>query len=99
MPHGDHDKDHDRDHDGDRDRDHDKDNDHPRTSIYSFVGAENVCGAVGPLGPTGCDYNNVKSIAWNGDAVNVALVQANPTGPAIVKNLTIPLSKFVPLAK
>jgi hypothetical protein len=82
MPHGDHDK------------DHDKDNDRPRTFIYSFVGAENVC-----AGAATCDNNNVQSIAWNGDAVNVALVQANPTGPAIVKNLTIPLAKFTPLAK
>ena len=103
------DKDHDRDYDNDcdkdrnldkdHDKDHDKDNDRPQTFIYPFVGAENVCGAVGPLGPTGCDYNKVKSIAWSGDAVNVALVQANPTGPAIIMNLTIPLSKFVPLSK
>ncbi len=95
MPHDDHDKDHGRDKDGNHNGDHDR----PRTLIYSFVGTENVCGAVGPLGPTGCDNNNVKSIAWNGDSVNVTLVQANPTGPAIVKSLTIPIAKFVPLAK
>jgi len=72
---------------------------HPHTLIYSFVGAENVCGDVGPLGPTSCDSKKVKSIAWNGDSVNVVLVQANPTGRAILKNLTIPLSKFVPLSR
>ncbi|MFZ1086962.1 MAG: hypothetical protein WAN35_18515 [Terracidiphilus sp.] len=99
------DKDHDRgydkncDKDRNLDKDHDKDNDRPQTFIYPFIGAENVCGAIGPHGPTGCDYNKVKSIAWNGDAVNVVLVQANPTGPAILKNLTIPISKFVPLSK
>ncbi len=95
MPKGENDPDRDKDHDTDRGRG----NDRPRTLIYSFVGAENVCGAVGPLGKTGCDSNNVRSLAWNGDAVNVALVQANPTGPAIVKNLTIPLSKFMPIRK
>jgi hypothetical protein len=83
---------------GDKDRehgaDHDRDEDIPRTLIYSFVGAENVC-----AGAANCDSNNVRSIAWNGDSVNVALVQANPTGPATVTNLTIPLSKFVPLGK
>jgi len=94
IPHGERDKDRDKDHDGDRDRDHDRDNDWPRTFIYSFTGAENVC-----AGAATCDSNNVRSIAWNGDAVKVTLIQANPTGPAIVKNLTIPLSKFVPLAK
>jgi hypothetical protein len=94
MPHSDRDKDHDKDHDGDHDRDHDRDNDRPRTLTYSFVGAENVC-----AGAATCDSNNVRSIAWNGDTVNVALVQANPTGPSIVTNLTIPISKFVPLAK
>jgi hypothetical protein len=31
--------------------------------------------------------------------VKVALIQANPAGKAIEKALTIPLSKFVPLAK
>ena len=85
-----HDGDHDRGHNGD----HDRDNDVPRTLIYSFVGAENVC-----AGAATCDSNNVRSIAWNGDSVNVALIQANPSGPAIVLNLTIPLSKFVPLTK
>ena len=94
----DNDRDHDRDHDKDRIDDHNRDhrgnNDLPRTLIYSFVGAENVC-----AGAATCDSNNVRSIAWNGDAVNVSLIQANPTGPAIVTSLTIPLSKFVPLAK
>jgi hypothetical protein len=99
MPRSDSDKDHDKDKDGDHQGEHYRDNDRPRTLTYSFVGAENVCGAVGPQGPTGCDNNNVRSIAWSGDSVKVALVQANPTGPAIVKNLTIPLSKFVPIGK
>jgi hypothetical protein len=90
MPHGERDEDHDCDHD----RGHDKNRDQPRTLTYSFTGAENVC-----AGAATCDYNNVRSIAWNGDSVNIALVQANPSGPAIVKNLAIPLSKFVPLAK
>jgi len=83
---------------GDKDKehvaDHDRDEDVPRTLIYSFVGAENVC-----AGAATCDSNNVRSITWNGDSVDVALVQANATGPAIVMNLTIPISKFVPLAK
>jgi hypothetical protein len=81
----------------DRDEDHMKDRDRkdlPRTFVYKFVGTEDVC-----AGDANCDSSNVRSVAWNGDSVNVALVQANPTGPAIVKNLTIPLSKFVPLAK
>jgi uncharacterized membrane protein YkoI len=86
MPHGDKDKEH--------EGDHDRDSDLPRTLIYPLVGAENVC-----AGAATCDYNNVKSIAWNGNAVNVALMQANPGGKAIVKNLTIPLSKFVPVGK
>ncbi len=103
MPNDDRDKDHQGEQNGIHSENHDQGhrvgNDRPRTLIYSFVGAENVCGAVGPLGKTGCDSNNVRSLAWNGDAVNVALVQANPTGPAIVKNLTIPLSKFMPIRK
>lgn len=74
--------------------DNDRENDLPQTLIYSLIGAEDVCAGVAH-----CDYNNVRSIAWNGDSVNVALIQANPTGPAIVKNLTIPISKFVPLGK
>jgi hypothetical protein len=85
-------------HHGDKEReyegDHDRDNDLPLTLTYPFAGTENVC-----AGAATCDNNNVRSVAWNGDAVNVALVQANPTGPAIVKNLTIPLSKFIPLTK
>jgi len=68
--------------------------DHPQTLIYSFAGTENVC-----TGATYCDSNNIRSVAWDGDKVKVPLVQANPTGPAIVKNLTVPLSKFVPLTK
>jgi len=67
--------------------------DHPRTSIYTFTGANNVC-----AGAASCDNNNVKSIAWNGNSVNVALIQANPGGKAIEKDLTIPLSKFVPIS-
>jgi hypothetical protein len=94
MPRDDRDKGHDRDHIENHDIDHRKDNDQPRTFVYTFVDAEDVC-----AGAAHCDYNNVRSVAWNGDAVNVALIQANPTGPAIEKDLTIPLSKFVPLAK
>ncbi len=89
-----HDGDRDKEHEFDHDREHDKERDLPRTFVYSFTGAENVC-----AGAASCNSNNVRSVAWNGDSVNVALVQANPTGPAIVKNLTIPLSKFVPTAK
>jgi hypothetical protein len=96
MPHDDSDKnlDRDKEHEGDRDRGRDRYNDRPQTLTYKFVGTQNVC-----AGAATCDSNNVHSIAWNGDSVNVSLVQANSTGPAIVKNLTIPLSKFVPLAK
>ena len=98
MPRDDRDKDHDRDHDKDHIEDHDQDhrvdNDWPRTFVYAFVGAENVCADA-----KYCDSNNVRSIAWDGEKIKVVLIQANPAGPAIVKNLTIPLSKFVPLAK
>lgn len=92
MPRDDSDEDHDR--NRDRDKDQREDSSRPRTLIYTFAGVENVC-----AGAAYCDSNNVRSLAWDGDKVNVALVQANPSGPAIVKNLTIPLSKFVPLAK
>ncbi len=94
----DHDRDRDRGHDRDREGDHDRDhrgyNDRPRTFIYTFTGTEDVC-----AGAATCDSNNVRSIAWNGDSVDVALIQVNPTGPAIEKDLTIPLSKFVPIGK
>jgi hypothetical protein len=66
----------------------------PQTSTHRLVGAEDVCS-----GAANCDHNNVRSIAWNGDTVNVALIQANPTGKAIEKDITIPLSKFVPIGK
>ncbi len=62
--------------------------------IYSFVGPEDVC-----AGAKYCDSNNVKSIAWDGDTIKVALIQANPGGPRIEKDLTIPASKFVPIGK
>lgn len=65
----------------------------PQTSIHSFVGADDVC-----AGASTCDYNNVKSVAWNGDAINVALIKANPGGAKIEKDLTIPLSSFVPIS-
>ena len=65
----------------------------PQTSIYTFTGADDVC-----AGAASCDYNNVKSVAWNGNSVNVALIKANPRGKAIEKDLTVPLSKFVPIA-
>jgi len=67
-------------------------NDIPQTSTYRFIGVEDVC-----AGAANCGYNNVRSIAWDGDTVNVALIQANPTGKAIEKDITIPLSKFVPI--
>lgn len=69
----------------------DKD-DHPRTSIYTFTGANDVC-----AGAATCDNYNVKSVAWNNNSINVALIQANPGGKAIEKDLTIPLSSFVPI--
>jgi hypothetical protein len=102
MPRNERDKEYDNDRIEDHDRDrpdnhgheHDHDHDRPRTLIYSFVGTEDVC-----AGASHCDNNNVRSVAWNGDAVKVALIQANPAGKAIEKALTIPLSKFVPLAK
>ena len=72
----------------DRDRGH-----RPQTSVYTFTGADDVC-----AGAKYCDNNNVKSVAWNGNSVNVALIKANPSGKAIEKDLTIPLSKFVPVA-
>ncbi len=90
----DRDRDKSRDHDGDHDRDHRGENDRPRTFIYTFTGTEDVC-----AGAATCDSNNVRSIAWNGDSVDVALIQVNPTGPAIEKDLTIPISKFVPIGK
>jgi len=65
----------------------------PQTSIYTFTGAEDVC-----AGAANCDNNNVRSVAWNGDSINVALIQANQGGRAIEKDLTIPVSKFVPIS-
>jgi hypothetical protein len=64
--------------------------DRPTTSIYTFAGANDVC-----AGAASCDKNNVKSIAWNGNSINIALIQANPGGKAIEKDLTIPLRSFV----
>jgi hypothetical protein len=81
-------------HKGDDDRDRDREEDQPRTYAYQLIGAENVC-----AGAANCDSNNVRSLTWDGETVKAVLIQANPTGPAIVKNLTIPLSKFVPLEK
>lgn len=85
---------HNGDQDGECEGNHDRDNEMLLTFIYPLVGAENVC-----AGAANCDYNNVRSLAWDGDTVKIALIQANPTGKAIEKDLSIPLSKFVPLAK
>ena len=85
-------------HHGDKDRehegDHDRDSDVPRTLIYPLVGAENVC-----AGAAYCDSNNVKSIAWGGDTIKVALMILPRPGKPTEKDLTIPLSKFVPVDK
>jgi hypothetical protein len=69
----------------------DKD-DLPRTLTYKFTGPDNVC-----AGASSCDYSNVGSVAWDGNEVKVVLIKANPTGAAIKKNVTVPLSRFVPI--
>ena len=67
---------------------------HPRTSIYTFTGANDVC-----AGAANCDYNNVKSVAWNGSSIKVSLIRANPGGKAIEKDLTVPVRSFVPIGR
>ena len=66
----------------------------PQTSIYRFVGAEDVC-----QGADHCDYNNVRSLAWEGETVKAVLLIRPKPGKPIEQDLTIPLSKFVPAGK
>jgi hypothetical protein len=68
--------------------------DRPQTTIYRLVGAENVC-----TGAANCDYNNVRSITWDGQSVDAVLIQKNPGGAPIERDMSIPVSKFVPISK
>ena len=66
----------------------------PQTAIYPLVGLENVCG--NPDEGEGCNNQNVRSIAWDDDSIGVALLLRPQRGKDIEKNVTIPLSSFVP---
>jgi hypothetical protein len=68
----------------------------PQTAVHMLVGSENACQGLGkPL----CDYRNVRSIAWDGDNVIVALRIWPQQGKTIDVDLTIPQSKFLPASK
>lgn len=83
VPDGDDDKHREGDHDGERDQ--------PRTSIYRLVDTEDVC-----AGATSCDSGNVRSLVWDGNSIKAAFILVS-NGQKSEKDLTIPLSKFVPI--
>ncbi|MGD0831585.1 MAG: hypothetical protein ABR907_11610 [Terracidiphilus sp.] len=68
----------------------------PHTSVYPLAGSENVCLNTSEAA---CYNRNVRSLAWDGDNIKVALKMWPQHGKAIDVDLTIPLSKFVPASK
>jgi len=70
----------------------------PKTSIYALVGAENVCaGATDAAGQPYCDYHDIQSLGWGGDAVTATF--NHRFGTPLDLKITIPVSKFVPVGK
>jgi hypothetical protein len=65
---------------------------HPKTEVYSFVGAENICS-----GSATCGYKNLSSLAFTAGAVKATLVGVDSSGKPVEKNLTVPFSKFSPI--
>jgi hypothetical protein len=71
-------------------------NSKPQTTVYPLVGDENVC----PESNVGeCDSSNVLSLAWDGDSVKAALLFRPNNAKDNEKDVTVPLSKFVPAGK
>ena len=68
----------------------------PQTMVYPLAGTENVC--PGPS-EAECNIFNVRSLAWDGESIRAALMIRPNHAKAIEKDLTIPLSKFVPAGK
>ena len=70
----------------------------PKTSTYPLVGAENVCaGATDAAGQPYCDYHDIQSLGWDGDAVTATF--NHRFGTPLDLKITIPVSKFVPVGK
>jgi len=70
----------------------------PKTSTYPLVGAENVCaGATDAVGQPYCDYHVIQSLGWDGDTVTATF--NHRFGTPLDTELTIPISKFVPIGK
>jgi len=63
--------------------------DMPQTVVYPLTGLENVC-------EKECGNSNVRSLAWAGDQIQATLAYTPEAGPVVERELTIPLSKFVP---
>ena len=71
----------------------------PRTSTYALIGQEDACeGVTDAAGERHCDYHTIKFLGLDGDNVKAAFL-LHENGKPVEKDMTIPLSKFVPIGK
>ncbi len=73
--------------------------DPPRTSIHGLVGPENICkGAFDAAGEPMCDYHVIRSLSWEGDSIRLDPAPVH-VGSSLIRELIVPVSKFVPIQK
>ena len=70
----------------------------PKTSVYALTGAEDVCaGSTDATGEKNCDYHVIQTLEWEGDAVRA--VFHHQFGTNLDLQMTIPVSKFIPIGR
>ena len=70
----------------------------PKTSVYTLAGAEDVCaGATDAAGQENCDYHVIQSLGWDDDVVKA--VFRHQFGTKLDLEMTIPVSKFIPIGR
>lgn len=70
----------------------------PKTSVYTLTGTEDVCaGNTDAVGENNCDYHVIQSLDWEEGAVKA--VFHHQFGAKFNLEVTIPISKFVPISK